>query len=162
MNVEFGLRLVFVGIGGWRNLGYLLVELWLKVDVGFGLGLTFVGVGGWGSLECLLAEVSFAGVSSGLWLRVGIGLELGFRLGGSFGFGLEFGIADGLDWRWLDRCRNGWMEVIAETRVVGMGFAGVSSGLWLRVGVGLGLGFRLRNGFGFGLELGIVDGLDWQ
>ena len=100
----------------------------------------FVGVGGWRSLECLLAEVGFAGVSSGLWSRVGVGLELGSRLRGGFGFGLEFEIADGLDWQWLDRCRKGWMEVIAKTRVVGVGFAGVSSG--------------------FGLELGIVVGLE--
>ena len=54
------------------------------------------------------------------------------------------------------------MEIIAETRVVEVSFAGVSSGLWLKMSVGLGLRFRLRNGFGFGLELGVADGLDWQ
>ena len=62
-----------------------------------------------------------------------------------------------MDWRW-----KGGREIIAETRVVEVSFAGVSSGLWLKMSVGLGLWFRLGNGFGFGLELGVADGMDWQ
>jgi len=76
-----------------------VVGLWLKVNVGFGLGLTFVGIGGWRDLGYPLVEVGFAGVSPGLWLRVGVGLGLGFRLRGGFGFGLGLGVADGLRWQ---------------------------------------------------------------
>ena len=40
-------------------------------------------------------------------------------------------------------------------------FAGVSSGLWMRVGVGLGLRFCLGRGFGLGLGLKVAGGLRW-
>lgn len=71
VDVGFGLGLMFGGVGGWRTLWYLLVKLRLEVDVGFGLRLMSVGVG--------------------------VGPELGFRSKSGFGFGLELGVADGLD-----------------------------------------------------------------
>ena len=79
-----------------------MVGIWLEVNVGIGLELTIVGIGWWGNLGYLSVKVSFAGISSRPWLRMGVGLGLKFRLRGGFGLGLGLKVAGGLRWYWLD------------------------------------------------------------
>ena len=79
-----------------------MVGIWLEVNVGVGLELTIVEIGWRGNLGRLSVKVSFAGISSGLWLRMGVGLGLKFRLRGGFGLGLGLKVAGGLRWYWLD------------------------------------------------------------
>ena len=81
----------------------LLVEVcgWAVVEGKWWVWVGFVGIGRWRDLRYSLVEVSFAGVSPGLWLRVGVGLGLGFRLKVALGSGWDWGLLmvwGGSDW----------------------------------------------------------------